>query len=95
MNKKRRDWLTGQVTEILKRRGLIDDSPESQFTVHELVTELGKAIYESLNRKVPYEVYMAIWKKYNSEGGWTVAELAKHYGLSITTVTLIIKDKYW
>lgn len=95
MNKDRREIITNQVTEILKRRGLIGDNPESQYAVHEIVTELGKVLYESLNRKVSYEVYMAIWKKYNSEGGWTVAELAKHYGLSITTVTLIVKDKYW
>ena len=95
MNKERREKLTGQVSEILKRRGLIDDTTESEYAVHEIVIELGKVIYESLNRKVPYEVYMAIWKKYNSEGRWTVSELAKHYNLSITTVTLIVKDKYW
>jgi DNA-binding MarR family transcriptional regulator len=95
MNKDRREKLTSQVTEILKRRGLLDDTPESEYTVHEIVGELGKILYESLNRKVPFDVYMAIWKKYNSEGGWTVSELAKHYGLSITTVTAIIKDKYW
>lgn len=95
MNKDRRQKLTGQVTDILKRRGLTNDTPESEYMVHEIITELGKVLYESLNRKVTYEVYLAIWKKYNSEGGWTVPELAKHYSLSINTVTAIIKDKYW
>jgi cell envelope opacity-associated protein A len=93
MNKERRDQLTTQVAEILKRKGLLNE--QNQIVVHEIVNELDKIIYESLNRKVSYEVYLIIWKKYNLEGGYTVSQLARAYGLSITTITLIVKDKYF
>lgn len=93
MNKQRREHLTAKVTEILNSKGILNEN--NQGVIHELVTEFGKVIYESLNRKVPYEVYLAIWKKYNLQGGYTVSQLATDYSLSITTVTQIVKNKYW
>lgn len=93
MNKERREQLTTRVTEILTSRGLLND--QNKGMVHDIVNELGKVIYESLNRKVPYDVYKAIWKKYNSEGGYTVNQLVEAYKLSPATITAIVKDKYW
>jgi hypothetical protein len=93
MKKERRNQLTVAVTEILRKKELLNE--QNLGVVHEIVNELGKVIYDSLNRKVSYDVYMAIWKKYNSEGGFTINQLAEAYKISTATVTAIVKDRYW
>lgn len=91
MNKKLRTQLAEKITAVMVRRA--DEDPK--WTGYEIVDELERTIYELSGKRVPYDDYKEIWKRYNSEGGWTVRQLAGRFGLSMATVTAIVNDKYF
>lgn len=96
MNSKKHKQFTESVTEILKNHGLItEDNEQARTAIYAIVQKMDRLMYESLNRAVPYDILNEIWKKYNSEGGWTIAGLADHYHLSMSTIQKIIHDEYW
>lgn len=96
MNKNTRKELNSVVQDLLIKNGIISEvTPEVLPKIDMVVLGLDEFMYSMLNKKVPYNHVVEIWKKYNLAGGYTVKQLSEYYNLSITTITDIIKDKYY
>jgi hypothetical protein len=91
MNKELRTRLAEKIAAVMVRRSAQDP----KWTGYEIVDEIEQTMYELSGKRVPYDDYKKIWKYYNSEGGWTIRQLADRFGLSMQTVTDIVKDKYF
>lgn len=91
MDRIRKEQFIQKVSDLLKSRGIVAD----ERLVAVLVNEMDRMMYDAVNRKVSYDDCMEIKRKYNSEGGWTLQQLATRYGVSINTISSIVIGKYW
>lgn len=85
-----------ELNNLLIKNGIISEvTPEMSPNIDMVVLGLDEFMYGLLGKKVPYSQVVEIWKKYNLEGGWSIKGLSEYYNLSVATVTVIVKDKYW
>lgn len=84
--------LGQEIEQILKKNGIDGDMIRVAI---EIAWHADRRFYELVKNVLSYDDFKEICRKYNSEGGHTMAELAKQYNVSIATINRIVKNEYW